>query len=529
MVFPWSLSQPSGASACLLAHAKALRGIGFTVDCLAPATRDTTGPVVEEQLASVFDRIYLPPREHPILGPALTLVGTLLADDALPEQCGRDASAMAAGGVLTHLSDYALVEVFYMRCHSIQRVLPPDVPAMVFALDLDSEVARQREAIFGTPATFTLRDEVQRFKPFDLVGVVGPADEALVRSADPTLRVVEVPSFAPDRIAETPPENVRCDVPRPTLVWISSNAPFSRMSFGWFWQHVWPRLGSARTSCELVVAGQISEFARQCGANGDPAVTVLGTVPDVSALYARAAVALAPYYYGAGIKIKVLEALAHGVPVVTTSPGLSNTRLVPGVDVTVADSGSAFADSIRTLLGSPSDRTRLAEAGLAYVRTWHNSSTAFAGYRRAVEEVVSRPRRVTHSRTSPESTGLAGHTLSAIERCRALGVGRVAVYGAGSHTQMLLPLWDDLGGPPVASVLVSARSPETLTAFGRRLLSLEEFDPKSVDAVVPSSMQFEAEMIDACTSRWPSLPVIPLWTHGTGLASLPPCLETIPK
>ena len=75
-------------------------------------------------------------------------------------------------------------------------------------------------------------------------------------------------------------------------------------------------------------------------------VQVLGWVPDLRDLYERARLSVAPLRYGAGVKGKVGQSLAFGLPVVTTRLGAEGMGLEHGRDVLVADGKEAFAAEI---------------------------------------------------------------------------------------------------------------------------------------------------------------------------------------
>jgi len=69
-------------------------------------------------------------------------------------------------------------------------------------------------------------------------------------------------------------------------------------------------------------------------------------VPDLRPLYDRCRLFVAPLRYGAGMKGKVGEAAAHGLPVVTTSVGAEGMDLVNGRDVLVGDDAESFAAAV---------------------------------------------------------------------------------------------------------------------------------------------------------------------------------------
>ncbi|MCL7455117.1 MAG: glycosyltransferase, partial [Anaerolineae bacterium] len=119
----------------------------------------------------------------------------------------------------------------------------------------------------------------------------------------------------------------------------------------------------------------------------EPGVTVTGFVPDLNEYLNRAAVFAAPLRFSAGVQNKVLEAMAAGRPVVTTSPVSEGLGSMPGRDLLVGDEAQAFAAQVLRLLTDEQRREELGRAGRAFVRS--NYSWAFAVERvKAVEDLL---------------------------------------------------------------------------------------------------------------------------------------------
>jgi hypothetical protein len=415
---------------------------------------------------------------------------------------------MAAAGVLASISDYDVVGIQYTRCHSLKQMLPAGMPAVMFTHDLDSLVCRQQEMIFGIPSDYQLEDEASRLKPFNLVTVVGPDDLRALASVEPDMPIVEAPFTLPVEEGVTVHENSPG-----VLLWISSAAPFHRFSFYWFWKKVWPKVRAARPECRLVIAGRMSEVAEQMGAATDPQVSVLGVVDNVDELYRESDILIAPYYFGLGIKTKIIEALSKGIPVATTTLGIHNTHIQPGRDAVVADEASDYVSEVIRLISSPALRSELSQNGREYVREWHDPEKALVPFVEAFEKV-----RLAGKRSSKARTGALRdlheplrHLVPwAIQRCRTDGVRTVAIYGAGSHTQLLVPIWRALGGPAIKEIIVTREISEP-TCMGLPVISAEQFDPSQVDGIVLSSHGYEQQMAAFCRKRWPHAKVYPIW------------------
>lgn len=524
MFYPWNLDEPSGALSLFLSYSRALKNAGYRLDCFAP--RGAEGG------HGIFDNVFvMPDRESPVI-PHLESLGRLCEDSPLPEKLGRDEASMAAAGVLAAISDYDVVGIQYTRCHSLRQMLPPGLPVVVFTHDLDALVARQEEMIFGTPSEYQLEDEASRLKPFNLVTVVGPDDAEALKLVEPSMPIVEAPFSLPidERLA------VRKDSPG-VLLWMSSGVAFHRFSFFWFWNRVWPKIRAARPQCRLIIAGRISEVAKQMGAGNDPQVSLAGVVDDVYKVYRESDILVAPYYFGLGIKTKVIEAMSKGVPVVTTTLGIHNTHIQPGRDAAVADEASEYANEVIRLISSPDLRSQLSRNGLEYIQKWHDPQKALVPFVEAFENV----RLLQKKRPKSRAGALAGlqeplrHLVPwVIQRCRNDKARTVAIYGAGSHTRLLLPIWKALGGPAIKTIIVTGEPAETMS-MGLPVVSAERFDAAQVDGIVLSSHGYEHEMAAASRQRWPQAKIYPIWRPLPEESSFDPaedfgkfCQEKIP-
>jgi GT2 family glycosyltransferase/glycosyltransferase involved in cell wall biosynthesis len=148
-----------------------------------------------------------------------------------------------------------------------------------------------------------------------------------------------------------------------------------------FHREVWPRIRRKSPRATLVIAG--GNAPDDVAALGhDPAVTVTGYVPDLGPLYARAAVFVAPITRGSGTRLKIVEAMAKGCPVVSTTLGAEGLLVTPGEHLIVADDPQAFADGVVALLDDPDLRARTVRAARRLVEEKYDW--------RAIAEVLTR-------------------------------------------------------------------------------------------------------------------------------------------
>lgn len=118
-------------------------------------------------------------------------------------------------------------------------------------------------------------------------------------------------------------------------------------------------------------------------------VVVTGFVEDIRAEYARSTVAVAPVRFGAGTLYKLLEPLALGVPVVTTTTGIGGLDVTPGADVLVADTAAGLAEQIVRLLRDPELRQTLSRRAAAKVRALHDWDAVAGDLERVYAGIVA--------------------------------------------------------------------------------------------------------------------------------------------
>jgi len=94
-----------------------------------------------------------------------------------------------------------------------------------------------------------------------------------------------------------------------------------------------------------------------------PGVTVAGDVPEVTSWYGRSRIAVAPLRVGGGTRVKIVEALAHARPVVSTPMGASGLAVGEQNGILIAETAPEFASACRALLGDTSAAVRIAAAG----------------------------------------------------------------------------------------------------------------------------------------------------------------------
>jgi len=137
----------------------------------------------------------------------------------------------------------------------------------------------------------------------------------------------------------------------------------NRQSARWLLDEVLPHVTALR---ELAIVGPFSQQL-MVASSAAPLVVAHGKVPHLDPYYAAASVVLCPVLAGSGTSIKVIEALAHGRAVVTTTVGARGLGLVHGEHAMITDDPHEFAAVVSRLSAVPAEAAALGARGRALV------------------------------------------------------------------------------------------------------------------------------------------------------------------
>jgi succinoglycan biosynthesis protein ExoO len=135
----------------------------------------------------------------------------------------------------------------------------------------------------------------------------------------------------------------------------------------WFLEQVWPAVQVACPSAEFRVVGTAASQV----ASRQPGVTLVGEVDDLAAEYGQADAVVVPLRSGSGLKVKLIEAINEGCPVVTTSVGAQGLGGIEPAPFELADTADQFALATIALLQKPARRVALARAASEAAARFH--------------------------------------------------------------------------------------------------------------------------------------------------------------
>lgn len=288
------------------------------------------------------------------------------------ERAGIRVTARGLVGFHDRLATQAYQVVLAEFWYCAERVFPlvervqPWARRMVDSVDVAYLREQSALAISGTdPAvekasataiTARRERELGVYRKADGVVVVTGEDARELRSQGVGGPLVEVRNFVELR--------ARSPGPRPPgLVFIGGfrHAP-NRDAILWFAEEIFPQVRAAIPSVRLRIVGshappEVVRLGERAG------VEVIGQVPEVGRYLDEASVSIAPLRFGAGMKGKVTEAMAAGVPVVTTSFGAQGLGAEPERDLLLAEDPAGFADAVVRCLRDPDAAEALGRRG----------------------------------------------------------------------------------------------------------------------------------------------------------------------
>ena len=282
---------------------------------------------------------------------------------------------------------------------------PAEVPAHVL-----------RERFFVERAITASPHELAAYDAFDGTIAISPAEASFVASHVSHTSVSYVPmAFEPQS-----PGNTYDQPP----VYVISDTLLNLQGYAFFARHVLPR-----------VRARIPDFRlRVVGAGGAAVVPVdgievTGPVASLAPLYGSARFAVCPLLGGTGQQVKIVEAMAHGVPVIALRHLAERSPIVDGVNGFAVDDAEAFAHACATLWRDPALAGLLGEAARATIVDGFHPARLTSALAEAIDRARTRSRhRVEQSNAAAVQPSTAGTAEGDDWR---LDGRRVAIYGAG--------------------------------------------------------------------------------------------------
>ena len=267
------------------------------------------------------------------------------------------------------------------------------VPTALFQHNVESGLWRRQakyerniamRAIFAIEARKMFHYERKALARFRHIIAVSEHDKALMREMAPAAQITVVPTGVDVGMYRRTSPAV--DTP-PTVMFLGSmDWPANSDGVTYFCEQVWPRVVTAVPGATFRVVGRRPPARIQSLASDS--IEIVGGVDDVTPYLHSAAVFVVPLRIGGGTRLKIYEAMASGVPVVSTSVGAEGLDVTNGRDILLADDPVRFGDAVIHLLGHPERRTAIADAALETVQRFDWSAIA-VGFETVLERTMA--------------------------------------------------------------------------------------------------------------------------------------------
>ena len=195
----------------------------------------------------------------------------------------------------------------------------------------DGEAARSAERYYDM--------EIWLTRVSDAVLVVSETERDLLAAEAPGASIHVIPT-----IHQSQGPGLSYDKRKGLLFVGSFNHPPNRDAVEWLNSEILPIVHRSLPDISTYIVG--SNPTDEINAMAGHGVEILGWVRDLGSLYAQTRLFLAPLRFGAGIRGKIGESAAYGLPVVSTTLGAEGLKLQPETDIIVADGADAFANAI---------------------------------------------------------------------------------------------------------------------------------------------------------------------------------------
>ena len=337
----------------------------------------TSTPEAVEQASEYCQELVRIPHRVPVRGSAAFNIGALAnLASSLPYTVTRFRSPEMTRRIreLTRGGQFDVVVCDFLF-PSINVPRDIDCPLVLFQHNVEEQIWRRHAEAASNPLTrMYFRTQWRRVRAFeqaecaryDHIVAVSEADRDLMRaqygieavSAIPT--GVDVQYFQRDGARSREPANL---VFTGAMDWMPNEDAMVR-----FVTDILPRIRADRSDVTLTIVGRNPSARLRAMAEATPGVTVTGGVPDVRPYLERASVFVVPIRIGGGTRLKIFEAMAMEMPVVSTTIGAEGLPVRHGVDALLADDPKSFATAVLDLLNDPARATRMGKAAAQRVR-----------------------------------------------------------------------------------------------------------------------------------------------------------------
>ena len=166
---------------------------------------------------------------------------------------------------------------------------------------------------------------------------------------------------------------VQKDFSEPSLIFCGSlDYTPNKNGLLWFYEMIWPKLKMTIKGITLTVIGRNDHDNAYAPLKTDPQINFIGEVKDVTPYYQKNNIAIVPLLEGSGTRLKILEAMSFGLPVISTSIGAEGIDYIKNKHIIIANDGALFQKEIIDTVNKPSILKNLASESLLLINEKYN-------------------------------------------------------------------------------------------------------------------------------------------------------------
>ena len=273
-----------------------------------------------------------------------------------------------------------------------------DLPLVMNHHNVESHMMRRRAGAARNPVVRSILSlqarrlevaEAAASRTFDLHLTVSELDRGRLEALHPGVRAEVVPNGTDTEYfrARSPLDPV---VPG-SLVFVGGLHWYpNRSAVEWLLREVVPRLAARRPGFRLTVVGKAPSPEMERMAREDSRIELVGEAEDIRPFVSRSAVFACPMLEGGGTRLKILDAMAQGIPIVATRMAVEGIDIVDGENALIADDPSTFCDALLRLFDDRELGERLARRARKLVEEAFAWPVVGERFRSACRSVVER-------------------------------------------------------------------------------------------------------------------------------------------
>jgi glycosyltransferase involved in cell wall biosynthesis len=229
------------------------------------------------------------------------------------------------------------------------------------------------------------KEEIRAYRTFQWILALTERDRDMVRKIAGKQAQVEVLPFGLEATdgGDTAGERKKREV----LFMGAMNASFNRDALDFFIRFIYPHIDSIQGLSFTIVGGRLPQELAYFEKIAD--VDVVGRVEDVRPYLARATCMVVPLRFGGGLRIRILEAMLAGLPIICSSVAIAGMPFVPDVDYLLAEEPEEYGIQIQRLVEAPELASRLAENAGKKVRDLYGAEQQGQRLEKLLHDIIN--------------------------------------------------------------------------------------------------------------------------------------------